>query len=209
MKVLTSVREVLPAAAIALIGLLLLAGCTISKSGGIGGPSQGAAGVSGGKVGKVFATNVSGAAGWCTYYAELAWFTYTDPTHIVNPKDVRGDGKDVAGSAAKAYSGSTQTVPRAGSLVSFSPAYMGGKDQWGHVAYVVAADSQSFTIWEMNWGGLWKVNRRVIPFTGPTAGITFSWPPNGATVDPEALAAKQFGPDSWWCTAADCVSAAS
>jgi surface antigen len=203
MKVLTSARAVLPAIGLALVGLLLVVGCTGGPD-NAGGAGHGADGVSGGKVGKVRATNVTGDAGWCTYYAELAWFTYTDPGHVVNPADVHGNGQDVAGSAASAYGGSVESTPKAGAIVSFSAAYMGEAD-WGHVAYVVAADSQSYTVWEMNWGGLWKVNRRVIAFNGPTPGVTFFWPPHNAVIDPEALAAAQFGQNSWWCTAQDCV----
>jgi surface antigen len=211
MKVITQqVRhQAVVIALLSLVLLLALVGCSQesiradaagSASTSTGGqppiPDQ-----SGGRVGKYLLTQVTGDPGQCTYYAELAWYTYSDrtPKGQARVATILGNGQDIAPNYAAAYGLPTTKVnPQPGALVSWTAAAM-GEASYGHVAFVAAVGSDAhgsfYTVWEMNWGGPFITHSRTIHLPDPR-DPTFVNPPQ--PVDPIAKAKQTFGANSWW-----------
>lgn len=133
----------------------------------------------------------TGAAGQCTWYAEQAWVTYSDPSSPA----LTGDGADVVPNLARAAGRAVVLEPQPGSLVSWqrpllSPAH-------GHVAYVAAVDRDGggnltgYTVWEMNYLGPFRTDARHVTWTGPSGGVLFLSPP-GPT-DPVLTELNRYG----------------
>lgn len=134
----------------------------------------------------------SGEAGQCTWYAEQAWVTYSDP----GSPGLAGDGADVVNNLAAATGTTPQLAPAPGALVSWerpllSPAY-------GHVAYVASISKDAagrvigYSVWEMNFVGPFQTDTRYVPWTGADPLIVFFWPPKPVNPVQEELAL--FGP---------------
>jgi CHAP domain len=123
---------------------------------------------------------VGGDQGQCTYYAEAAWQTYSDPNISFQ---MTGNGQDVAANLAAGYQAPyrRQLSPRPGAIVSWAAGYPGYSSAYGHVAYVgwVNTDGSgnitSFTVWEMNVIGLGKTDFRTVPFNASPKQVFF-WP---------------------------------
>lgn len=123
---------------------------------------------------------IGGAFGQCTYYAEAAWDTYSDPNISFT---MTGNGQDVAANLAAGYHSPyrLQRLPRPGAIVSWAAGFPGYSSAYGHVAYVgwVNADGNgtvtSFTVWEMNVLGLNKTDIRTVPFRADPRQVFF-WP---------------------------------
>lgn len=128
----------------------------------------------------------TGDAGQCTWYAEQAWVTYSDPTSPV----MTGDGADVVPNLAQAMGRSVDLEPQPGALVSWERPLLSA---YGHVAYVAAVDRDpagnltGFTVWEMNYQGPFTTDVRHVTWTGPSPQVVFLNPPQA--VDPLAAAA--------------------
>lgn len=132
-----------------------------------------------------------GLDGQCTWFAEQAWLTYSDP----NSPKLLGDGADVVPMLAQALGRPYTLEPTPGALVSWRRPLM---SQWGHVAYVASVDRDGsgnlagYTVWEMNFEGPFISNARHIAWGGPNALVVFMSPPN--PVDPVAAEASKLGP---------------
>lgn len=132
-----------------------------------------------------------GLDGQCTWFAEQAWVTYSDP----NSPNLVGDGADVVPMLAQALGRPYTLEPTPGALVSWQRPLM---SQWGHVGYVASVDRDGsgnlagYTVWEMNFEGPFITNARHIVWGGPNAPVVFMSPPN--PVDPAAAEAAKFGP---------------
>ncbi|MDQ6637329.1 MAG: CHAP domain-containing protein [Candidatus Dormibacteraeota bacterium] len=128
--------------------------------------------------------NTTGAPGQCTWYAEQLWYLISDP----NSPSVMGDGADVAPNLSKATGRPIQLEPEPGAIVSWERPLL--DPYHGHVAYVAAversADGQvvSYTVWEMNYVGPFRVDTRQIPWSGTNPQIVFLAPPQ--PIDPIA-----------------------
>ncbi len=139
---------------------------------------------SGGWVPTSTLAKTTGAAGQCTWYAEQLWYLISDP----NSPSVMGDGADVAPNLAKATSRPIQLEPEPGAIVSWERPLL--DPYHGHVAYVASversADGQivSYTVWEMNYVGPFRVDTRQIPWSGTNSQIVFLAPPQ--PIDPIA-----------------------
>lgn len=131
-----------------------------------------------------------GEDGQCTWYAEQAWVTYSDPS---SPK-LFGDGADVVPLLAQSLGRPYTLEPTPGALVSWERPLM---SQYGHVAYVASVDKDgngnttAYTVWEMNFEGPFIADVRHIPWTGPNALVVFMSSPN--PVDPVAAEAAKYG----------------
>ena len=211
MKVITQHLRHQPVvvALLSVVLLLALVGCSQASiradAAGSASTSTGGQGAipdkSGLPVGKYLLTPVTGLPGQCTYYAELAWYTYSDrtPTGQSKVATILGNGQDIAPNYAAAYGLPTTKVnPQPGALVSWTAAGM-GEALYGHVAFVAAVGSDAqgsyYTVWEMNWGGPFMTHSRTIHLPDPR-DPTFVDPPH--PVDPVAEAKQTFGPNSWW-----------
>ncbi|HXM57439.1 MAG TPA: CHAP domain-containing protein [Candidatus Dormibacteraeota bacterium] len=123
----------------------------------------------------------TGADGQCTWYAEQAWVTYSDPS----APTLTGDGGDVVSNLARATGRAVELEPQPGSLVSWQRPLMSA---YGHVAYVAAVDRDSsgaltgYTVWEMNYTGPFQTDARHVSWTGPSGQVLFLSPPK--PVDP-------------------------
>ncbi len=132
-----------------------------------------------------------GVAGQCTWYAEQAWVTYSDPG---SPK-LYGDGSDVVSNLSQELGRPYTLEPTPGALVSWKRPLL---SEWGHVAYVAAVDRDGngtltgYTVWEMNWLGAFIADTRHIRWAGPNDQIQFMSPPN--PVDPFGSEAARYGP---------------
>jgi surface antigen len=128
----------------------------------------------------------TGVDGQCTWYAEQAWTTYSDPGSPV----LTGNGGEVVANLARALGRGPDAEPQPGSLVSWRAPLMSG---YGHVGYVAGVDRDAagnltgYTVWEMNYQGPFVTDVRHVTWTGPTAGVQFLSPPH--PVDPMAAAA--------------------
>jgi surface antigen len=129
----------------------------------------------------------TGDAGQCTWYAEQAWVTYSDPASPT----MRGDGADVVPNLAQALGRAPELLPQPGALVSWQRPLMSA---YGHVAYVasVARDGAGtltgYTVWEMNYQGAFMTDVRYVQWAGPSPQVLFLSPP--APVDPVLAAAS-------------------
>ncbi|MDQ6771732.1 MAG: CHAP domain-containing protein [Candidatus Dormibacteraeota bacterium] len=150
--------------------------------------------VLGGGAGPVPTTRLaqtSGDDGQCTWYAEQAWVTYSDPT---SPR-LSGDGADVVSNLAAATGTAPQLIPQPGALVSWERPLL--SPSYGHVAFVasVSADAGGrllgYSVWEMNYTGAFQTDTRFVPWSGPDARVVFFWPPH--VVDPTKEAVALFG----------------
>ncbi|MBO0685038.1 MAG: CHAP domain-containing protein [Candidatus Dormibacteraeota bacterium] len=132
----------------------------------------------------------NGLAGQCTWYAEQAWVTFSDPSS----KKMVGDGADVVNNLSHDANQASTSVPVPGALVSWSRSVL---PPHGHVALVasVAHDGSGgvagYTVWEMNWRGEFLTDARYIPWQGPSSDVMFLAPPT--QVDPVAEAQSKYG----------------
>jgi surface antigen len=149
-----------------------------------------------GRAGRVPAQRLpqtTGADGQCTWYAEQAWATYSDPASPT----LSGDGSDVVSNLAQASGRPVQLEPQPGALVSWRRPLL---SPYGHVAYVASVDHDpagrvtGYTVWEMNYVGPFVTDTRLVPWTGPTGSVQFMGPP--APVDPVAGEVARFGAGS-------------
>jgi surface antigen len=140
--------------------------------------------LAGATVGRVPATRLpqtTGTDGQCTWYAEQAWVTYSDPSSPT----LTGDGGDVVSNLARATGRPVEGAPQPGSLVSWRRPLMSA---YGHVAYVAAVDRDSagnltgYTVWEMNYTGPFQTDARHVAWTGASSQVDFLGPPK--PVDP-------------------------
>ena len=132
----------------------------------------------------------TGVDGQCTWYAEQAWTTYSDPGSPV----LTGDGADVVPNLARALGRPAGLEPQPGALVSWQRPLLSA---YGHVAYVAAVDRDpagnltGYTVWEMNYMAPFATDVRHLTWIGASAQILFMDPPQ--PVDPPAAVAS-FGP---------------
>lgn len=139
------------------------------------------AGAAAGRVPENRLPTTTGAAGQCTWYAEQAWVTYSDPSSPT----LSGNGGDVVSNLARATNRPVEQQPQPGSLVSWQRPLMSA---FGHVALVASVDRDSagnptgYTVWEMNYVGPFQTNARHVAWTGPNPQILFLSPPK--PVDP-------------------------
>jgi surface antigen len=163
-----------------------------SRLSGLSATVQAAGQVIAGAAGQVPAQRLpqtTGVDGQCTWYAEQAWATYSDP----GSPPMTGDGADVVPNLAAATGRPVDLAPRPGALVSWQRPLLSA---YGHVAYVASVDSDpsgaptGFTVWEMNYQGPFVTDVRHVDWTGPSAGVLFLAPPH--PVDP-VLAALAGG----------------
>jgi len=147
-----------------------------------------------GAAGRVPATRLpqtTGAAGQCTWYAEQAWVTYSEPS----APTLSGDGGDVVSNLARAENRPAELEPQPGSLVSWQRPLMSA---FGHVAYVAATDHDAsgaltgYTVWEMNYTGPFQTSARHVTWTGPNPRVLFLSPPH--PVDPITAELTLYGP---------------
>jgi len=123
----------------------------------------------------------TGADGQCTWYAEQAWVTYSDPS----APTLTGDGADVVPNLARAMNRPVELEPQPGSLISWQRPLMSA---YGHVALVAAVDRDGagnltgYTVWEMNYTGPYQTDARHVAWTGPSRQVLFLSPPK--PVDP-------------------------
>jgi surface antigen len=135
----------------------------------------------------------TGAAGQCTWYAEQAWATYSQPSSPT----LTGDGADVVPNLARSESRPVELEPQPGSLVSWQRPLMSA---FGHVAYVAATDHDTsgtltgYTVWEMNYTGPFQTSARHVTWTGPSRQVLFLSPPQ--PVDPIGAELTLYGPRS-------------
>lgn len=145
--------------------LVTLAGCDPQADaaalqnvgGGPGGsnPSGGdTLGLGGQPVGKYQTTHVTGTVGWCTYGAELWFFTYSSHDAAAAAA-VKGNGNQVAAAYAAYYHSPTSSTPSPGAIVSWPCV---GNCKTGHVGFVASVQTNgstivSYTVWEMNYEG--------------------------------------------------------
>src|SRR5207247_10196926 len=122
---------------------------------GLASAVQAAGQVIAGAAGRVPAQRLSqttGDSGQCTWYAEQAWATYSDPASPT----LTGDGADVVPNLARALGRPPDLEPQPGALVSWQRPLLSA---YGHVALVAAVDRDpsgaltGFTVWEMNYQG--------------------------------------------------------
>jgi len=132
----------------------------------------------------------TGAAGQCTWYAEQAWVTYSEP----GAPALTGNGGEVVSNLARAEGRPVEATPQPGSLVSWMAPLMSG---FGHVGYVAAVDHDpggnltGYTVWEMNYVGPFQTDARHVAWTGPDARIVFLSSPR--PVDPVLAEVTMFG----------------
>ncbi|HEX4213233.1 MAG TPA: CHAP domain-containing protein [Candidatus Dormibacteraeota bacterium] len=187
--------------------LVTLAGCDpaadaaeIQNAGS--GPSAGSSpgggdtlGLGGQPVGRYQTTAVTGSVGWCTYGAELWFFTYSSHDAAAAAA-VTGNGNQVAKDYASYYHSSTSSTPTPGAIVSWPCV---GSCAEGHVGFVASVQTSggtvvSYTVWEMNYTG------PVTTGDGVVDSRTVKWPdpdnpdffPSPTPVDPPSEA-SQFG----------------
>jgi len=135
----------------------------------------------------------TGAAGQCTWYAEQAWVTYSEPSAPA----LTGDGADVVPNLARAEGRQVELEPVPGSLVSWERPLM---SPYGHVAYVAAVDRDpggnltGYTVWEMNYTGPFQTDARHVTWTGRSGQVLFLSP--SKPVDPIMEDLTLFGPPS-------------
>lgn len=112
-------------------------------------------------------------AGNCTW-----WTTYNYPTYAFgNAPSIPHLGNAVDWYQESAgYRTENLTTPMVGAAVIFGPGYNGIGPN-GHVAVVVAVDSASFIVVEMNYMGLYKVDVRRVLDSNPGI-IGFIYRPN-------------------------------
>jgi surface antigen len=133
----------------------------------------------------------TGDAGQCTWYAEQAWASFSDPAS----PPMTGDGADVVPSLARSTGRPVELTPQPGSLVSWQRQLFGA---YGHVGYVAAVDRDGagvltgYTVWEMNYQGPFVTDARHVDWTGASGAALFLSPP--APVDPPAAELAMFGP---------------
>lgn len=126
----------------------------------------------------------TGDAGQCTWYAEQLWYLISDP----NSPSVKGDGADVVPNLSQATGRPVQLEPEPGALVSYERPLL--SPSYGHVAYVASVDRSpdgqivAYTVWEMNYVGPYRVDTRLIPWSGTNRQIVFLAPPH--PIDPIA-----------------------
>jgi surface antigen len=126
-------------------------------------------------------SQTTGADGQCTWYAEQAWVTYSDPSSPM----LTGDGADVVPNLARALGRQVELEPQPGSLVSWQRPLM---SVFGHVALVAAVDHDQsgaltgYTVWEMNYVGTFQTDARAVAWSGPSSQVLFLSPPQ--PVDP-------------------------
>ena len=139
------------------------------------------AGSAAGRVPGARLSQTTGADGQCTWYAEQAWVTYSDPSSPT----LTGDGADVVPNLAAATGRPVELGPQPGSLVSWQRPLMSA---YGHVAYVAAVDRDAagnltgYTVWEMNYTGPFQTDARHVAWTGASGQVLFLSPPG--PVDP-------------------------
>jgi surface antigen len=132
----------------------------------------------------------TGDAGQCTWYAEQAWVTYSDPG---SPR-LTGDGADVVPNLARSTGRPVELEPQPGSLISWQRPLMSA---YGHVAYVASVDHDGggaltgYTVWEMNYTGPFQTDARHISWNGPSRQVLFLSPPK--PVDPIMAELAQLG----------------
>jgi surface antigen len=149
------------------------------------------AGTAAGRVPAARFPQTSGAAGQCTWYAEQAWVTYSEPAAPA----LTGDGADVVPNLARAEARPVEPEPQPGSLVSWQRPLMSA---FGHVAYVASTDHDAsgaltgYTVWEMNYTGPYQTSTRHVPWAGPSSQVLFLSPPR--PVDPILAELNLYGP---------------
>lgn len=201
-------RIKLVALAFLVVGALVaLAGCdpqadasalqNVGSGTGSSGPGGGdTLGLGGQAVGQYRTTQVTGSVGWCTYGAELWFFTYSSH-NAAAAAAVTGNGNAVARDYAAYFHSSTTSAPSPGAIVSWPCV---GSCAEGHVGFVASVQMNggtivSYTVWEMNYTG--PVNTG----DGIVDSRTVKWPdpdnpdffPSPAPVDPPSLANSQYG----------------
>jgi surface antigen len=147
-----------------------------------------------GTAGRVPSARVSqntGLDGQCTWYAEQAYATYSDP----KAPGMMGDGADVVANLARAEHRSPESEPQPGSLISWSRQFY---SPYGHVGYVASVDKDGsgnitgYTVWEMNYQGPFIADARHVNWTGPNWMVQFLSPPQ--PTDPIAAEIIKYGP---------------
>jgi surface antigen len=153
-------------------------------------------GTGGQPVGQYRPTQVTGSIGWCTYGAELWFYTYSSH-NAAAAAAVSGNGNQVAADYASYFHSSTTDTPSPGAIVSWPCV---GSCAEGHVAFVASVQNNggtivSYTVWEMNYEGDVDigdgiVDSRTVKWPDPDNPVFF---PSPTPVDPPTVANSTYG----------------